>query len=293
MKTKNIVTCVLSILTALILITHLSSCQKSQPEVPPPPLPPVVETQDYTLFFTEEGSYIELNKELFDPPLPNFGLIDYHLYFSSVNEMREKMLQGELTERQLANLHLFSQFFETGRVKLPDFNKLYDLDLKYGSITRVGMLGDKYSFSILMDCGANGSVRTLSETDFAEILEEKYASSTESPSNAISIERRTVRKRNAEEIIWTKEGRKIEKCLIYSVTNQFGTYTIFEDYRLDKEDPECSETVPYKCKIFLKADNGYYVEISLGSFEERPSVKELTSMTIKAFSLPAENSDTE
>ena len=291
------------IAVAIVLVAALSGCFDSRPTVSVTTVsPPNVETPYYSLTSVNGEAYLIMKnidtEENEEDGLGGVILLPT-LDFSSVAEMRKSFLTGDFTEEELykikSQVQDLGKVDETGKLKIPNLNRLMDLDWPYGDVVAVSMLGEEYTLDFNGKNIYNGYLKILPESAWREELEEKFASVTET-SESKTVEVNRIQDRNAKEYILsidenTNFYRKI-KHLVYTQTTQYGKYVIFEWFWLVDSYHSCSDTVPYSYMVFFQSNDGCFACVTLNGPKERLSLDELCSIQLKPLDVSLSDAET-
>ena len=276
------------IIVLILILICFTGCQISDSSARETVSPPTVETPYYTLESIDGEAYLAIKDADTDEDVSFGGIADYHLYFSSVAEMREKLMNGTLSKNQLITLRQFSKMpnvlDETGKIKIPNLNQLSELDWKDATITRVCLLGERYEFDIQIK-GATGSVVMYPKDVFDSKLQSEY-DILDNPN--LKVERQEKENQDVDEYIVTSPHAKTKRR-VYTHTNSFGTYIFFETYCLESKYDDCSETIPADCRVFFESNSGYYLGLYMRHFEKPLSLEDLTSFKLKPFESVSDN----
>ena len=116
--------------------------------------PPTVETPYYDLEAINGEAYLTMKRDNtsdLDGDGTMGGLVaSPSLKFSSATEMREKLLNGRLTESELRMLGEFTKDEFTGKIKLCNLNRLYEPIMGHGKVNSVILEGEMYYFYITL-----------------------------------------------------------------------------------------------------------------------------------------------
>lgn len=259
MKTKVII-------TLLVITTLLCACTAGSNE-------------KYTIFYENGKCYMEFPKDTAatketDSALSGNIAIEYPS-FDSVAEMKEAILGGNVSDRELYALRVQST---DDVLEICDPNKLCDLTLPDSvSIRSVTWRGDHYSFGIKGNL-ARGYVMCVDEESYNQNFSYHYLNYPDSKFHSVNSDT-TTSERNAR-LVDSDTSQVNFKTLLYELPTTSGNTLYVQEQFLLRwfNDPtgETSETIPDQIRFFGNW-NGNYFYGWLHEFEERPSVEWLSS----------------
>jgi hypothetical protein len=198
-----------------------------------------------------------------------------YLRFSSVAEMKDKLLNGKLTSEELKEMSQFPKN-SFGKVDMFDITNLNTAtlpsDMTVYEVTWYG--GKRYNLGIATENGdVSGRFRIHTEESYQELIKRDY----DSLQNYDVLEVEEIEDRNATEYRYTTDTAKL-KTFWYTIKTDKVELTVNETYLLayfpGGDSP--SETVPLDIVIYGKDSNGFF-EVYLNKLTERPSVEWLSS----------------
>lgn len=252
-----------------------------------------ITTEHYTLSCTNGKYYISMHdrsKTYYDP-YGSLGLqiyrAKYNTYFHSVNEMRNDILSGTLTNRELQSI-LEAGHDGTGKLRIPDLSCLYEPT--YPACMNGYMVewsGDSYDFAFL-----TGMEQTLDEDSENNAMKyytaSKYAKMDlcSRASYRANINRLKHFSTQSDYVITNKVHHPIKNATEYFVTDSSGNekrIVISKRITIQKtvyvqeiyEDP--NESVPIEINFYGKENKGYFSGTirSANSFMEDYSVDQI------------------
>ncbi|MBE6639790.1 MAG: hypothetical protein E7616_10185 [Ruminococcaceae bacterium] len=207
----------------------------------------------------------------------NASQVEPYLTFSSVSEMKDKVLNGKLTEEEIKTMSTFSKD-ETGRVKVCNFEKLYIPSLPEDVVFtgQIVWAGETYYPSLKSDsCGVHTfAVQTKELYDYKlkDTIDKIHNNKLVTITETIQTE-----ERNAMVYLHTTSAGEFKR-VEYKITTDKGAIFVAENYRLETiyTTEQISETIPYRVELHGNLGDHYFY-CSISNPTERPSVEWLSS----------------
>ena len=238
------------------------------PSVDPTTPTDTVRTEKYTIYWEDGKCYMRFHsvKESNSGNAEEMGK-SYYPEFSSVKEMKEALSKGDLSEREIETLMLYSSS-NRNILEICDISKFYEACLpENASISYVMFGGTWYHFEL-----SNGNIACVNEEDYLRELERYHTGGGLSDSNEIiSVE--NVADRNAEV---TKYVYMDKTVTIVRYENELakGSQNVMELYN-DKEGLVL-------INLAGECDGAYYVA-SILDLSERPSLEWLAAFGLREY----------
>jgi len=203
--------------------------------------------------------------------------------FSGVQQMRDQILLGKLTDEQLRWL-AGSRIFNSIPVSICDPDKLYDVCLPDDTkVSGVDWYGEYYSIQCTQGAsGVHGSVICYSKE---ELCSASYKSVFyDKVRNGKTLLSEQVDSENGIRTVCLKSDGNQFRDVFYELDTAWGKLEVRERYVLQADyyvyKPYVSETVPYQVNFFGKADGMWYSGNFL-RFSEPPTQQWLAQFGIK------------
>ncbi len=242
--------------------------------------PPTAETPYYNIVTENGKSFAEMDTAYLENNANNNCMVNPILYFSSLNELREKILTGDLSEDELRTFSQFTKDKDTGKIILINLNQLQKLVLPNAQFT-VAFNGISYGYLATLSDESHGMITVYTPyllKDYFNEMEYYDRFLKETDSRKV-ISDKTIEDRNAREVYIEKDGGQ-SRYLKYTYQNTHGNYTIYEFYTVIRTDDEknVSADVPRKIGIFFTDYKGVYASMSIRDLSSRPTMEALTSL---------------
>ena len=197
--------------------------------------------------------------------------------FSSVEEMRQKILAGEVSEKDLSSAYFHARFTD-GITEIYDLSHLYEACTPDNTqIKHVTWGGDKYSIAFESTTFDTGYISICTEEMYNQEFSERYANFPNELQTVYSV--RNIAERNAEETLYGNHTGEY-KMLKYTLSDETRTLYVQETYCLEHWDEDwVSETVPHRIFLF-GTEKGAMFYTSFSGLSERPSVDWLSSFGV-------------
>lgn len=240
--------------------------------------------KSYTMYCKDGKWYLEFYSDAFADDLSevgsgeqfaNISIAREYPRFDSISDMREKIKNGDIPDRQIEALKAHST---SNLLEICDPNDLYDLAVPNKlTYDYIHWYGDAYSFEF---DGTDflGYVVCCDQETFDQQFNEEYVSFLNK--NCSVVNDAFVEDRNAREVHYVTHAAELKKVLYNFTTEQSNMYVV-ESYVLsyfnnDALKIKTSDTVPNSIRIFGSDGENYFYGWFKG-FEERPSVEWLSS----------------
>ena len=265
-----------SLIVLLALFVILAGCgkQSSNARV-------IASHEDYSIVTDDDGCYLvfdEKGKFANDVNDLSASIAAPSLSFKSIEELRDKMLEGKLSVEEKTTIQKFSKD-DAGKIKTMDFDNLYTplvpTDSEIGAVSWSG--GELYTFYIDSEICSSMKLRVLNESNYASSFKNQYEDKLHNNDLVDIYKTETIEDRNATVYYHTTIAGEL-KAIQYTLEVNEGKLTISETYQIRMEDSsiEVSETVPSSIEIFGELNDTYFY-CTLYHFTERPSVEWLSS----------------
>lgn len=254
---------IISTIAAVLLLCSLAAC--SQKKVP------------YEIKEIDGDWYLIVDEELrYEHPKDMCGIYDCSLYFGSLEEMRSDLLLGNLTDRELQHLGMFTRD-EEGKARICDLDNLWECaypeSLDVGSVS---LKNSRYIFALIGD--------HLESAIFYLYPQDQWHESVEFYANYDQYDRvehcgkDTEEDRNAIVFVYKLNKEETErKLVVYTISEEDKTLHVYEWYDLAE-----SSEVPSDVEIYGE-HHGDYFYVSIDGLTERPSVEWLSLFGIKEY----------
>ena len=247
----------------------------------------------YELYRKNDGIYIRVSEELKANGTSEGGLVAVpNVRFSSLAEMKERIIGGKLTENELKQIQSFPKDSATAEIGIWDPNRLFSPVLpggmQYGNVI---WYGQSYQIMLSSENQYRGAVSFLPENQYESDMK-RAVDGIYNNSLYTIISQTPLTDRNGEEIIATTSVAKMKE-LCYSYETTAGSFFVIETYTLEHSQmpDRADSTIPRSVNIYGQVNNIYF-KISLSSQEntsQAPSLQWVHSFGIQAFE---ENTDT-
>ncbi len=241
-------------------------------------------SRDYDLVKKDGKSYISLRsvKEEEESNTDNayVSTAVFGPTFSSVAEMKNNILNGNLTEQELYAIR--TCYAKDGLWEICDLDNLYDARLPdKTSIKQIALRGKSYSFTLENYIAVNCFIDHLDEADYNKAFEEEYLGFPNEFEEVIWEEQ--TEDRNAT-IKYFRTGAGVFKRLEYTLQQDDRMLYVIEEYTLSfyTGSKPTSDTIPRTVTVYGEENGGYYKVWVLEPIE-RPSVEWLTSFGLVPF----------
>lgn len=246
--------------------TTQTTTQATEPVVEATKPQDTITTEKYTLFWEDGKSYMEYHPgEGNEASDGNALAIAHYPTFSSIREMREKLITGDLAEEEITEL-MRNAPKDSDVVEICNINKLYEATYpKDMTLKRIKLFGTGYSFEL-----DNGYIICTSKDGYLSEFDRIYNGKGFGGITILSVEK--VADRNAEVTRYDNVGTE---CSWVRYTNEtdYGTQYVMEIYMED------TLMLVY---IFGTSNGGYY-HADFSGLEERPSLEWISSFGLREY----------
>lgn len=230
--------------------------------------PPVIDTGKYTIYWENEKCYMAF------PPVTQSDTKEEHFVvsaqypeFSSVQEMKKKLSEGDLSEAEIEELRRVTQ---QGTYEICNINDLYEAVLPENvELTMVRFLGTAYDFTFRGSEG--GAMYCVSEEIYESGWEHGYKG-IGIGKESVLLSTETVADRNAEVRTYAYAGLEIKR-VFYTHETVHGQQRVYETYRDGK----------LSCLYLFGESNGAFYIVVIPGPSQRPSLEWLASFYLKKF----------
>ncbi|MBQ8742803.1 MAG: hypothetical protein IJZ03_09180 [Clostridia bacterium] len=222
----------------------------------------------YFLIFKNEDEYASDDNACEEAP---------SISFASVDEMKEKVLGGKLSENEILTMSQFKKN-EIGRIEIIDFSSIRTPSLPTNSdINGVNWTGDSYSVSFKSEICSYGIIHVLDKDAFDTAFKRNYEDVLHNNKLVNIHKTEKVTDRNATVYHYTTHAGELKE-IRYSIKLKDGELFIRETYRISMKDNsvQVSDTIPSGIDILGDFD-GYYFDVFISVLNERPSAEWLSS----------------
>ena len=269
---------IICILISLIFIFTLVSCNTENTVV-------VTDPDAGYKIEKEDGNYFLIFDEIYNNKADDgFMGCEYapFIYFHSVKEMKEKVLNGKLTDEQKEIMSRFPKD-EHGKIRIIDFNSLYKPILP-SDLDCAGIEWEGYSYSYCVLNKQNiheGYITLLDKSEYDRDFQYKFIDIIQNNPLVTIIKTETEIERNAT-IYYCKTGSADTKTIVYKISVPNGELYIKEQYCVShiSDSVECSDTIPQIVTIIGSMNGGYFQHYVV-SPSERPGVEWLSQFGIE------------
>lgn len=250
--------------------TALTAAPTAESTAEPTETTPVaIDTGKYTIYWENEKCYIA-----FPPVDPNdtkeqWGYVAaQYPKFSSVQEMKKKLSEGDISEAEIEELRRATQ---QGTYAICNINDLYEAVLPEDvEQTMVRFLGTAYDFTFR---GSEEGVMVCVSEDVYESEWNRHYKGTNLSKGCILLLTETVADRNAEVRHYTYAGTE-SKQVFYTYETAHGQQRVYEMYI----DGNLSTIY-----IFGESNGSFYIVSTSSDMLERPSIDWMSSFYLKKF----------
>ena len=265
---------------SLIFIFSLTSCNNlgNTVEVTDPNAGYSIEKEGNDYYLVIDDVYNVYSEENNNGSVDELTITAPSISFSSVKEMREKVLGGKLTDVQKKAMSQFSKD-ENGKIKILDFNNLYDAKLPSDVECKyITWRGEIYSFIL----NNEGYIRFVEEDEYEELYQREFGI----PEDKITKKEETEDRSATVYYHYTDVAER--KSIQYKLEIPGGYLYIEEEYLLSFELADkftsfkCSDTIPQNIYVMGEVNDKYfYCYMNTMDFSERPSVEWLSSFGVE------------
>ena len=303
-----------AVLTAALLVVGMGIMKQSGEN--PPVVPPVGETQDaqtpaegesetdapqngsystdlYTVAEIDGKHYISF-ADGNEKPANSGGnaIVTQGIYFSSIEEMRRKFLEGDFTADEVKELKSQLTLTDKG-FEIPDMTNLYDAVLPEGwDVSYVYVNDGCYTISIINsstydekegdDTGESASIAFYTDDYYNSSYKYFYLDQLEKVKDGLIEDITDVQGIPCQVYEYKTNVSKI-RSVFMQIENDNGFVEVLMNYCMEHKDQDMvNQSVPYAIYMYGE-DNGRKYQISLNGFENGFDVDVLKMFSVKPY----------
>lgn len=249
----------------------------------------IISNDKYTLLKSPDGTFSMIFPESKTPAHDNSGTqVNEMLYvpvFSSVEEMKSKLLSGDIPEQQIEGLRHISAG-TSNVLKIANPEAFCEATLPDDmEVSEIYFYGTYYTQNVQSETGINGYVEEVETVQaFKEIIKEGYPLGLGENTEILSVQH--IKDRNAQVTTYHLQNG-YHTLVSYEIHQDNATTYVVEHYdgNYDYSDVfTSSESDPIPSTIrFFKEEHGLYLKGFLYSLPSRPSVEWLSSFGLTPY----------
>ena len=201
------------------------------------------------------------------------------LSFTSLAEMRQSLLTGDLDQNGLDTVNRFPKDSAVGGIPIPNLNDLYEPILPGGFLKKISMIGHSYRFTVELAKTFGGYCYLTTAEDATQMLQDRLVAVFQNPNVTVTKHIRD-HTNHCDEIYYQTSPSNTKKALFYTVEKGGNRYTVWEDYILTSSvlPEKANAEVPNSVTVILQMANGRIAWFELSGGSARLDKDEITSL---------------
>ena len=232
-------------------------------------IPIAIDTGKYTIYWENEKCYMVFPSETGGEKTEDSFLVTaQYPQFSSVQEMKRKISEGDLSEAEVEELRRVAQ---QGIVEICNINNLYEAVFPKGlELTVITFYGNGYDFEF--SGNISGVMTCVSEEEYNSKWEHSYKGEGIAKQSVL-ISEETEEDRNALVRTYSYAGTEIKR-VFYTYETARGQQRVYEIY---------ADGVLDVLEIYGESNGAFYIVGISSDMQQRPSIDWMSSFYLNEF----------